>query len=84
MLGAQLALVFDKRCKLILAYLQYQLVPVHFGKCSFARKKIKDIISLDQEKINLYGKRGHQFIQQKYNWELEEKKLFKLYEDLIN
>lgn len=47
-------------------------------------KKIKDIISLDQEKINIYGKQGHQFIQQKYNWELEEKKLFKLYEDLIN
>jgi len=38
----------------------------------------------DLEEVKTMGRRGKNLIKNKYNWQIEEKKLFKLYRELLN
>ena len=48
---------------------------------AFARA-IKDLL-VNSEEVNRMGNNGWSAIQRQYNWEEEEKKMFKLYKDLL-
>ena len=45
---------------------------------------VLDILKLDNKKINDIGLDGHNFIKEKFNWEIEEKRLFNAYEKLLS
>lgn len=45
---------------------------------------IKKIIKFDDKTINHHGELGHNFINENYNWNFEEKKLIKIYYNLLN
>jgi glycosyltransferase involved in cell wall biosynthesis len=38
----------------------------------------------NKEKIKEMGLNGRKMVEEKYNWQIEEKKLFKVYEEVLN